>query len=100
MARRFTYAVWELTLQCNLGCIHCGSRAASPRASELSTGEALGLVRQLHHAGIREVTLIGGEAYLRDDFLTVVRAIRKARMACTLTTGGFGISAAAARAMR
>ena len=97
---RATYAVWEITLQCNLGCVHCGSRAAAPRAAELSTAEALDLVRQLRLAGIREVTLIGGEAYLRPDWLTVVRAIREAEMECTLTTGGFGISAAAARAMR
>src|SRR5262249_7611887 len=45
------------------------------------------------------VTLIGGEAYLRADWLTIVRAIRSARMSCTLTTGGYGISAAAARDM-
>jgi radical SAM protein with 4Fe4S-binding SPASM domain len=100
VAYRFTYAVWEFTLQCNLGCVHCGSRAASPRSSELSTTEALDLVRQLYDAGIREVTLIGGEAYLRSDWLTVVEAIGKAGMACTLTTGGYGISAAAARGMR
>ncbi len=100
VADRFTYAVWEFTLQCNLGCVHCGSRAASPRSSELSTAEALDLVRQLHEVGIREVTLIGGEAYLRHDWLTVVEAIRAAGMACTLTTGGYGISAAAARGMR
>ena len=100
MAARYTYAVWELTLQCNLGCVHCGSRAASARASELSTAEALDLVRQLRDAGIGEVTLIGGEAYLRADWLTIVEAIRRAGMNCTLTTGGYGISADAACNMR
>ena len=83
MARlRTTYAVWELTLACNLGCVHCGSRAGDARAAELSTAEALDLVRQLADAGIREVTLIGGEAYLRADWLDVVRAIRTAGMSC------------------
>lgn len=97
---RTTYAVWEFTLQCNLGCVHCGSRAADPRASELSTGEALDLVAQMADVGIREVTLIGGEAYLRADWLTIVEAIRDAGMNCSLTTGGYGISAAAAQAMQ
>jgi radical SAM protein with 4Fe4S-binding SPASM domain len=83
-----------------LGCVHCGSRAEKARASELTTEEALDLVSQLHEVGIREVTLIGGEAYLRGDWLKVVEAIREAGMSCTLTTGGYGISAAAARAMR
>jgi radical SAM protein with 4Fe4S-binding SPASM domain len=57
-------------------------------------------VRQLAEVGISEVTLIGGEAYLRADWLEVVSAIRRAGMNCTLTTGGYGISASAARDMR
>jgi radical SAM protein with 4Fe4S-binding SPASM domain len=93
---RYAYAVWELTLQCNLGCVHCGSRAGQARAEELSTDEALDLVRQIAEAGITEVTLIGGEAFLRPDWLVIVKAIRDAGVSCTLTTGGYGISAAAA----
>jgi radical SAM protein with 4Fe4S-binding SPASM domain len=98
-AARTTYAVWELTLQCNLACVHCGSRAAKPRPAELTTAEALDLVLQMRDAGIAEVTLIGGEAYLRADWLTIVRAIRTAGMKCSITTGGLGISAASALAM-
>ena len=97
---RYVYAVWELTLQCNLGCVHCGSRAANARAGELSTAEALDLVRQMAEAGVTEVTLIGGEAYLRADWLEIVRAIRAAGLSCTLTTGGYGISATTAANMR
>jgi radical SAM protein with 4Fe4S-binding SPASM domain len=98
-AMRYAYAVWELTLQCNLGCVHCGSRAAKARPKELSTSEALDLVRQLAEAGITEVTLIGGEAYLRPDWLTIARAIRDRGMHCTVTTGGYGISPATAQGM-
>ena len=97
---RTAYAVWELTLQCNLGCVHCGSRAAKARAEELSTAEAMDLARQLGEVGITEVTLIGGEAFLRPDWLTVVRAIREAGMHCTITTGGYGISESTAERMR
>ena len=97
---RTTYAVWELTLKCNLACVHCGSRAGQAREAELTTVEALDLVRQLREVGIDEVTLIGGEAYLRSDWLTIVAAIRKAGMSCTLTTGGYGISAELARRMK
>ncbi len=99
-AVRTTYAVWELTLACNLGCVHCGSRAGDTREQELTTAEALDLVRQMAEVGVAEVTLIGGEAFLRGDWLEIVRAIRSAGMSCTLTTGGFGVSAAAAVAMR
>jgi radical SAM protein with 4Fe4S-binding SPASM domain len=86
------YAVWELTLRCDLGCHHCGSRAGHARAGELSTAESLDLVAQMANLGIKEVTLIGGEAYLRSDWLDVVRAIRHHGMDCTMTTGGRGMN--------
>src|SRR5262245_41154647 len=55
------YAVWEITLRCDLACRHCGSRAAHARPDELSTAECLDLVRQMAELGVREVTIIGGE---------------------------------------
>ena len=66
------YAVWEMTLKCDLACRHCGSRAGRARPDELSTEECLDLVRQMAALGVLEVTLIGGEAYLRDDWLEIV----------------------------
>ena len=57
------YCVWEITLRCDLGCRHCGSRAGKARPAELSTEACLDVVRQLSEMGIRELTLIGGEAY-------------------------------------
>ncbi len=82
------YVVWELTLRCDLSCAHCGSRAGRARAHELTTAEALETVRQLAALGTKEITLIGGEAYLRDDWDVVARAIGDAGMKCTMTTGG------------
>lgn len=98
--RRTSHAVWELTLKCNLACSHCGSRAGEARAAELSTDEALDVVRQLKEVGIGEVTLIGGEAFLRADWLVIARAIADAGMICGMTTGGYGISAGTARQMK
>ena len=75
------------------------ARAPGARApDELSTAEALDLVRQMAELGVHEVTLIGGEAYLRDDWLDDRRA-RSARAAMqrTMTTGGRGIDAERAR---
>src|SRR5688572_4665359 len=68
------YTVWEITLRCDLACRHCGSRAGRERPDELSTAEALDLVRQLHEMEVDEVTLIGGEAYLRDDWIEIAKA--------------------------
>jgi radical SAM protein with 4Fe4S-binding SPASM domain len=99
-AARQAYAVWELTLACNLACAHCGSRAGTQREGELSTDEALDLVRQLAEVGITEVTLIGGEAFLRRDWLVIAAEITRRGMACTVTTGGFRLSRGMAERMR
>jgi radical SAM protein with 4Fe4S-binding SPASM domain len=85
-------AVWEITLRCDLACRHCGSRAGAARPDELSTAECLDLVRQLAEIGTREVALIGGEAYLRDDWLAIVSAVRERGMRPTMTTGGRGLT--------
>lgn len=82
------HVVWELTLACNLRCVHCGSRAGRPRADELNTEECLDIVRQLAALGTREITLIGGEAYLRRDWLTIAKAIADAGIHCGIQSGG------------
>jgi radical SAM protein with 4Fe4S-binding SPASM domain len=86
------YVVWEVTLACDLACRHCGSRAGRARPDELSTEACLDLVQQMAALGVREVTLIGGEAYLRQDWLEIVRAIRAHDMIATITTGGRGMN--------
>lgn len=84
---RPAYAVWEITLACDLACRHCGSRAGKPRPDELNTEECLDLVDQMAEMGVKEVTVIGGEAYLREDWLTIIRHIRARGMSCSMTTG-------------
>jgi radical SAM protein with 4Fe4S-binding SPASM domain len=94
------YVVWELTLACDHACTHCGSRAGVARDRELSTAEAVAVAGQLAAAGTREVILIGGEAYLHDGFLDVIRALVAGGVTVGLTTGGRGVTAELATAMR
>jgi radical SAM protein with 4Fe4S-binding SPASM domain len=93
-------AVWELTLRCDLACRHCSSRAGRPRPDELTTDEALDVVDQLGELGVLEVTLIGGEAYLRDDWLRIVEAITRRGIECTMVTGGRALTLERARGAR
>src|SRR5580692_770591 len=86
------YAVWEITLRCDLACVHCGSRAGRARPDEMTTAECLDLVDQMADLGVQEVTLIGGEAYLRDDWLEIVRALRRRGLQASMTTGGRGLT--------
>ncbi len=95
---RPTYVVWEVTLRCDQSCRFCGTRAGHARRDELATDEAMDVVRQLAEMGTREVALHGGEAYLREDWLTIVGEVRKYGMDCTMVTGGRGMTAELARA--
>lgn len=97
-ATRPIYAVWELTLACDLSCRHCGSRAGSARPDELTTAEALDVVRQMAALGVKEVALIGGEVYLHEGWLDVVAEIRRTGMQSTIVTGGRGMTEERARA--
>jgi radical SAM protein with 4Fe4S-binding SPASM domain len=94
------YVVWELTLKCDLACRHCGSRAGAPRSDELGLDEALDVVRQLGELGVKEVTLIGGEAYLYDGWTEVIAAIRAHGMQSSLVTAGRGFDETRARAAK
>jgi Y-X(10)_GDL-associated radical SAM protein len=82
------HVVWEITLACNLKCAHCGSRAGKVRPSELSTEECFDVVDQLARLGTREISIIGGEAYLRRDWTDIIARITSHGMLASMQTGG------------
>jgi radical SAM protein with 4Fe4S-binding SPASM domain len=99
-AYRPVHVVWEITLACDLKCGHCGSRAGAKRSGELSTEECLRIVGELAALGTREISLIGGEAYLRRDFAEIIAAITEAGIECTLQSGGRNLTEARLRAAK
>jgi len=99
-AYRPVHVVWEITLACDLKCGHCGSRAGSKRTGELSTEECLRIVDDLAALGTREISLIGGEAYLRRDFAQIIAAITAAGISCSMQSGGRNLNDARLRAAK
>ncbi len=92
-APRPIYVVWETTLRCDHECAHCGSRAGpAARPDELSTEELLSVADSLIRLGAREVTLIGGEAYLRGDCYRLISHLRDGGIRVTMQTGGRGLT--------
>jgi len=89
-----------VTLRCDLACRHCGSRAGHARPDELSTAECLDLVEQMADLGVLETTLIGGEAYLRDDWTEIAAALVRRGITVSMTTGGRGITPERARSAK
>ena len=83
------HVVWEITLACNLKCAHCGSRAGLQRPGELSFEECKSVIDHLSSLGTREITIIGGEAFLRKDWLQIIEYITNKGIDCSMQTGAF-----------
>jgi len=67
---------WELTLACNMNCMHCGSSAGKADEKELTTKESLDLVDQLKELNCEIISLTGGEPLLRPDFFEISKKIK------------------------
>jgi radical SAM protein with 4Fe4S-binding SPASM domain len=86
------HVVWETTLACNLNCQHCGSRAGKRRPGELSTEECFEIIRHLSILGTREITLIGGEVFLRPDWTQIIERITESGIDCSMQSGAFNLN--------
>lgn len=86
--RRLSCAVWEFTLECNLRCTHCGSSAGVPRKDELTTKESFSLCEQLADLGCTDVSLMGGESFLRSDCFTIARSVKDLGMNVCFVSNG------------
>ena len=81
---RFLYSVhWSITGNCNCRCRHCYMSAPSGKIDEPSLEECLDIVQQMEYAGVRTVSLTGGEALLRRDFFKIVDALLEADILIT-----------------
>jgi len=87
-------------MKCDQPCQHCGSRAGHARSEELSTAEVLAVADSLARLGCREVVLIGGEAYLREDIHTIVRHLAGRGLRVGMQTGGRAMHRERARALK
>jgi len=85
--------VWEITLQCNIHCLHCGSSADyNTRNNELSTNEAIDLIEQIADLGCKRVVLSGGEPFLRQDWATLSLRIKDLGMHVSYISNGYIIN--------
>jgi len=86
------HTLLELTLQCNMKCIHCGSSAGYERAQELSTNQWINVCDQLSDLNCKQITLMGGEPLVRNDWYKIASHIRNKNVNLTLMTNGFLIN--------
>jgi len=70
-------AQYELTLQCNMHCIHCNVAAGEQRQNELSTSQWKMITKQLVELGCQNIDLLGGEPFERKDWFEIAQDIKE-----------------------
>jgi len=92
-----------LTKRCNLTCTFCLDDAANaaPRSGELTTDQWLVFIKRLKELKVFDVSLSGGEIFLRDDLFVILRALKDNRAhRVTLLTNGTLITDEIAQRLR
>jgi radical SAM protein with 4Fe4S-binding SPASM domain len=82
----------ELTLRCNMRCIHCGSSAGNSRDEELTTDEWQNVCNQLAELNCDQITLLGGEPLIRQDWYEIAQHIRNLGLKLAIISNGYQIN--------
>jgi mycofactocin biosynthetic radical S-adenosylmethionine protein MftC len=88
---------WEITLKCNLHCVHCLSDAGLPGENELTHGECRALVDQLKLIRVFQVNIGGGEPFIRPDFPDLLAYCHEKGLVTCVSTNGMLIDDGLAR---
>ena len=86
---RLTGIHWCVTGRCDLKCRHCYMEAPSGRYGQLPFEAMAGLVEQFERANVLEVSLTGGEPFLRPDLLDIIQLLaqKKIRLSQIFSNG-------------
>jgi len=79
-------AIWEVTQACDLRCVHCRASAMPRRGPrELSRGEAVDLIDQLHELKPGVLVLTGGDPLKRPDLFTLIGTAVRRQLSVAIT---------------
>jgi radical SAM protein with 4Fe4S-binding SPASM domain len=87
---RFLYSIhWAITGNCNCRCRHCYMSAPTAKIGEFSHEQCIELIKQMKDCGVLTISLTGGEALVRQDFLEIIDALTEAGiMISTIMSNG------------
>ena len=79
---------WEITLKCNLRCVHCLSDSGKASENEMTQEECLRLIDELSSLRVFQINIGGGEPFIRPGFIDLlVYCHEKGLVTCVSTNG-------------
>lgn len=82
------YVQYAVTKKCNLGCKMCGSSVSRKEENELTLAEIKKLADVLDRLNISIIILTGGEPFMRQDIVEIIRIFAKKGFTVRLQTNG------------
>jgi radical SAM protein with 4Fe4S-binding SPASM domain len=79
---------WEITMSCNLSCIHCCFNAGKALQRELNTSEIKSVISEISDLGVFRISFTGGEPLMRSDFLEIAEYAYYLGLGLALNTNG------------
>ena len=82
---------WAITGRCNYRCKHCFISIPDAPVFELPHDKIMEIINQLSECGVMQVSLTGGEPFIRDDFFGIVDALTERNIVISYinTNGSF-----------
>ena len=92
----------ELTFRCNLSCQMCPldiprvmynrsnhEYVAARKKEEMTTAEVLAIIDDIAEMGVKQITLTGGESFLRTDIFEILARVKARGLKCCVNTNGW-----------
>ena len=91
---------WLVTGKCNADCIYCIYQKYKKEIDELNTQEASKLIQSISEIGTINVTISGGEPFLRRDLFELINEMRMRNIFVTIITNGSRLNMRVARFLK
>jgi MoaA/NifB/PqqE/SkfB family radical SAM enzyme len=79
---------FEVTLACNLRCIHCYCMAGKKSADELTTNEIMKVMKDLKDLDVWAFDIVGGEPFMRPDIFDLLSYAKDIDLRVMVNTNG------------
>ncbi|HAW07594.1 MAG TPA: hypothetical protein DCW42_00220 [Bacteroidetes bacterium] len=79
---------FDVTNKCNGKCIHCYNNSGIAKNNEIDLGTIKKLSQEMHDLGIFQISLAGGEPFVREDIFSIIRVFNQNEIDVSITTNG------------